>query len=71
MAKQLATLGAASLGLAALGGVSADLPIHCIRPQVTGDWVFFLGKPSEKRTTCGHRTPDIDSAQPEITGESY
>lgn len=45
---------------------SADLPVHCVRPQVAGSWKFHLGEPSKHRTTCGHQTPDVDKSQPDV-----
>ncbi|CAD7957627.1 unnamed protein product [Amoebophrya sp. A120] len=47
--------------------VRADLPVHCIRPQVAGNWKFHLGPASKTRSTCGHATPDVDSKQPDLT----
>mmetsp|Transcript_42522 Transcript_42522/g.102441 ORF Transcript_42522/g.102441 Transcript_42522/m.102441 type:complete len:543 (-) Transcript_42522:142-1770(-) len=45
--------------------VVADLPVHCPKPLVAGEWVFHLGPLSEKRTSCGHQNPDKADAQPE------
>lgn len=44
--------------------VAADLPVHCVRHQVTGDWVFKLGPMSNKRSACGHQHPDVEELQP-------
>ncbi|CAD7955854.1 unnamed protein product [Amoebophrya sp. A25] len=65
MIKPTSTTTAALL-LASTNVVNADLPVHCIRPQVLGHWKFHLGKRSPHRTTCGHATPDIDSRQPDV-----
>jgi cathepsin C len=46
--------------------VVADLPVHCLRPQLIGKWNFHLGPATEQRTTCGHKTPDIDKDQPSL-----
>jgi len=47
-----------------LGGVQADLPVHCLKAQVEGEWDFTLGPASSKRTSCGHQRPDIEEGQP-------
>jgi cathepsin C len=44
--------------------VHADLPVHCLRNQVAGEWVFELGPLSDKRTSCGHERPDVEESQP-------
>eukprot|EP00929_Paragymnodinium_shiwhaense_P000521 TRINITY_DN10075_c0_g2_i3.p1 TRINITY_DN10075_c0_g2~~TRINITY_DN10075_c0_g2_i3.p1 ORF type:complete len:549 (+),score=151.65 TRINITY_DN10075_c0_g2_i3:106-1752(+) len=44
--------------------VSADLPVHCLRHQVTGEWKFVATKPSPSRTACGHNRPDTEEGQP-------
>jgi cathepsin C len=43
---------------------AADLPVHCVRHQVVGDWVFKLGPLSEARSVCGHERPDVQERQP-------
>jgi len=43
---------------------SADIPVHCLRHEVVGEWRFFLTKPSPARTACGHNRPDKEEAQP-------
>lgn len=48
-------------------GVRADLPVHCLKHQVEGDWTFTLGPLSSKRTSCGHQRPDIEEGQPSRT----
>lgn len=40
-----------SLPLPALG----DLPVHCERHQVAGDWDFVLSPPSSSRPAAGYR----------------
>eukprot|EP00746_Dinoflagellata_sp_MGD_P128942 gnl/MRDRNA2_/MRDRNA2_63218_c0_seq2.p1 gnl/MRDRNA2_/MRDRNA2_63218_c0~~gnl/MRDRNA2_/MRDRNA2_63218_c0_seq2.p1 ORF type:complete len:518 (-),score=118.32 gnl/MRDRNA2_/MRDRNA2_63218_c0_seq2:7-1560(-) len=53
------------LGLAALlGQVAADLPVHCLRHQIEGDWDFHLSPVSDKRSSCGHLHPDTEDGQP-------
>jgi cathepsin C len=49
---------------ALLGVVLADLPVHCLRSDVAGDWVFRLGALSATRTSCGHERPDVESKEP-------
>jgi len=44
--------------------VVADLPVHCVRHQVVGNWVFTLGPLSDKRSACGHEHPDVEEHQP-------
>jgi len=53
------------LGLALLvSPVAADLPVHCLRHQIEGDWDFHLSPPSSKRSSCGHLHPDTEDGQP-------
>jgi len=53
------------LSLAAfLGQVAADLPVHCLRHQIVGEWEFHLSPPSDKRSSCGHLHPDTEEGQP-------
>eukprot|EP00929_Paragymnodinium_shiwhaense_P000517 TRINITY_DN10075_c0_g1_i1.p1 TRINITY_DN10075_c0_g1~~TRINITY_DN10075_c0_g1_i1.p1 ORF type:complete len:633 (+),score=164.68 TRINITY_DN10075_c0_g1_i1:86-1984(+) len=47
-----------------LGPVSADLPVHCVRHEVVGEWRFTLGRLRAHRTSCGHQRPDVEEAQP-------
>merc|ERR550514_564936 len=42
----------------------ADLPVHCLRHQVLGEWEFALEVPGPKRTHCGHQTPDVEDKEP-------
>eukprot|EP00408_Alexandrium_pacificum_P031177 CAMPEP_0171292490 /NCGR_PEP_ID=MMETSP0790-20130122/72185_1 /TAXON_ID=2925 /ORGANISM="Alexandrium catenella, Strain OF101" /LENGTH=549 /DNA_ID=CAMNT_0011762227 /DNA_START=1 /DNA_END=1646 /DNA_ORIENTATION=+ len=44
--------------------VRADLPVHCLRHQIVGEWEFQLGGLSPHRSSCGHIQPDIESVQP-------
>lgn len=46
--------------------VAADLPVHCLRSQIVGDWKFTLSKPSNKRSSCGHLHPDTPAGQPSV-----
>lgn len=50
--------------LAALQPVRADLPVHCLRHEVVGDWTFVLGPLGDRRTSCGHLRPDDQDIQP-------
>ena len=38
----------------------ADLPIHCLKHQVAGDWKLEIDTPvqNSKQMSCGHETPD-------------
>jgi len=42
----------------------ADLPVHCLRHQVVGEWRFKLGPLGPSRSSCGHRRPDTEDGQP-------
>jgi len=44
--------------------VIADLPVHCLRHEVVGEWKFILGAQQTKRSSCGHMRPDIEERQP-------
>jgi len=48
-----------------LGVALADLPVHCLRHQVLGEWRFTLAPSSERRSSCGHWRPDQEAHQPE------
>merc|ERR1719313_198074 len=50
--------------LTSVGFTAADLPVHCLRHQVTGEWTFNLGQESSRRTSCGHLRPDTEEGQP-------
>ncbi|CAJ1387278.1 unnamed protein product [Effrenium voratum] len=52
------------LVLAFLPLALADLPVHCLRHQLTGRWNFFLGPASPQRSSCGHQQPDDPWRQP-------
>mmetsp|Transcript_111078 Transcript_111078/g.175081 ORF Transcript_111078/g.175081 Transcript_111078/m.175081 type:complete len:554 (-) Transcript_111078:88-1749(-) len=41
-----------------------DLPVHCLRHQIVGEWEFSLGAPSKQRSSCGHQRPDVEGVQP-------
>jgi cathepsin C len=45
---------------------AGDLPVHCLRHQVAGDWDFYLGPSGPKRSSCGHRRPDNEEKQPSV-----
>jgi len=65
-------LVAASAGAFLAQQAAADLPVHCLRHEVTGDWTFFLGKTGPTRTACGHNRPDVEETQPvrTVVGET-
>jgi len=44
----------------------ADLPVHCLRHQIVGDWEFELSPMQNRRSSCGHRHPDAEGAQPSL-----
>jgi len=48
------------------GCTLADLPVHCLRHQVAGEWEFSLGPLGKKRSSCGHQSPDDENQQPKI-----
>jgi len=54
------------VGLSSLPGVFSDLPVHCLRHQLVGDWDFFLGPASSERSSCGHQSPDVPESQPAV-----
>lgn len=45
-------------------GVLADLPVHCMRAQVLGEWTLSIGPASSERSACGHHRPDAPKGQP-------
>jgi len=45
--------------------VNGDLPVHCLRHEVVGEWRFTLGPLNEHRTSCGHLRPDREESQPQ------
>lgn len=44
-----------------------DLPVHCLRHQLVGDWVFSLSPTSAVRQSCGHERPDNEGRQPPVS----
>merc|ERR1719506_1588025 len=46
---------------------TADLPVHCLRHQVAGEWEFTLSQVGQKRNSCGHLNPDSQDHQPPIS----
>lgn len=44
----------------------ADLPVHCLRHQVVGEWEFTLAPLEQKRSSCGHLKPDSPDNQPPL-----
>jgi len=59
----LLTFAAAGL---CFGSARADLPVHCLRHQIAGDWDFHLGPLSADRSSCGHLSPDSQDHQPKV-----
>lgn len=53
--------------LSAVTCAFADLPVHCLRHEVVGNWKFTLGKPSSERSGCGHARPDAEESQPSFS----
>lgn len=58
------TLRLVFLGFGLILPSRGDLPVHCLRHQVVGEWEFILTEPSSTRSHCGHKTPDREDAQP-------
>jgi len=56
---------------AAVVSVQADLPVHCLRHEVSGSWTFHLSAPSSERSKCGHSSPDHSNHQPPISMGDY
>lgn len=44
----------------------ADLPVHCLRHQVQGEWEFTVSPLEPKRSSCGHSKPDDPNKQPSL-----
>ncbi|CAD8121597.1 unnamed protein product [Paramecium sonneborni] len=47
--------------LCMIGFVVCDLPVHCLKHQVSGKWRLYLEKPTQKGVgllPCGHEVPD-------------
>jgi len=59
-----------ALLLAVFPTVYGDLPIHCLRHQLEGEWEFSLGGLSKQRTSCGHMRPDVEDTQPQGVDKS-
>ena len=51
--------------LSSLGLAAADLPVHCVKHQVLGEWVIEHEPLTASRSKCSHKTPDIESWQPD------
>jgi len=51
--------------------VAADLPVHCLRHEVAGEWTFHLSELSSSRSGCGHMAPDVAATQPSIDMSEY
>lgn len=47
-----------------LRGALCDLPVHCLRHQILGEWDFQLSALSSTRSSCGHLRPDVEEDQP-------
>eukprot|EP00440_Ansanella_granifera_P054177 gb/GFBE01058726.1/.p1 GENE.gb/GFBE01058726.1/~~gb/GFBE01058726.1/.p1 ORF type:complete len:511 (+),score=93.05 gb/GFBE01058726.1/:1-1533(+) len=57
---------AVALVFCAFRSVLGDLPVHCLRHQVQGNWEFFLGPATTERSACGHQSPDAEDNQPPL-----
>jgi cathepsin C len=44
----------------------ADLPVHCMKSQIVGEWQLYMTPASETRSSCGHRRPDAPKQQPAL-----
>eukprot|EP00392_Amoebophrya_sp_AT5.2_P000883 g885.t1 len=55
---------ASAVLLAGPSTVRGDLPVHCLRHQIEGDWEFTLSPPSPDRSSCGHERPDNERREP-------
>lgn len=49
--------------------VTGDLPVHCLRHQIQGEWEFTLGQSSDVRSSCGHSNPDNENSEPHELSE--
>jgi len=63
--RHLSTFLALGLWAAIQPGANGDLPVHCVRHQLLGEWDFELDSPSPTRSSCGHLRPDIETLQPQ------
>lgn len=50
--------------------VHCDLPVHCLRHEIVGDWNFQLSGLSPHRTSCRHERPDVEGVQPQDLEQS-
>ncbi|SPQ95590.1 unnamed protein product (mitochondrion) [Plasmodiophora brassicae] len=65
----LATTASLCLSLLATFAL-ADLPVHCMRSQVYGDWDLTLSAPVPNRNVaCGHPSPDTNLAELQLAYE--
>lgn len=65
----LATTASLCLSLLATFAL-ADLPVHCMRSQVYGDWDLTLSAPVPNRNVaCGHPSPDTNLAELQLVYE--
>eukprot|EP00927_Polykrikos_kofoidii_P083861 TRINITY_DN8699_c0_g1_i2.p1 TRINITY_DN8699_c0_g1~~TRINITY_DN8699_c0_g1_i2.p1 ORF type:complete len:601 (-),score=91.27 TRINITY_DN8699_c0_g1_i2:97-1899(-) len=61
-----ATIVAVSLAALLPWRTHADLPVHCLRHQIVGEWEFTIGRAGPKRTSCDHQKPDSPLNQPDV-----
>jgi len=54
----------AFLALLPIPGVHCDIPVHCLRHQVVGEWHFKLSALQTERSSCGHARPDVETNEP-------
>jgi len=51
-----------TLLLSSLNIVKSDIPVHCLKEDIVGDWVFEITSLEIKNSlldnTCGHDSPD-------------
>jgi cathepsin C len=48
----------------AFGLAAADLPVHCLKHEVLGEWIIKHDPLSHERSACGHHAPDLEGQQP-------
>jgi hypothetical protein len=45
--------------------VLSDIPVHCVKSQITGDWIIHATKPTIQndlyKFTCGHKLPSREN----------
>jgi cathepsin C len=56
------TFAAAAVTFASLA--KGDIPVHCLRHEIVGNWEFTVGPPGPSRSSCGHHKPDVEEKQP-------